>query len=109
METSPIYELLPAFKERNNLTFLLLGLLSMSQEWMDLLETEAQRARLHPEPDTDLQADDHSRGFLYFLLGTIAFSSHFSRVLDSARIVTTTPQVADQPISGWGDDFSLLR
>lgn len=104
---SPIYELLPAFKERNQLIFLLLGLYSVSQEWRRLLEAEAQRAPLRP--GAELPSDDHRRGLMYFLLGTIVFSDRFARALDIERMVAAAARLADQPPADWGDVSNLLR
>ncbi len=106
---SPIYELLPAFKERNQLIFLVLGLYSVSQEWKRLLEAQAQSAPLPPQTEAPLEQEDNSRGFVYFLLGTIAFSDRFARALDIERMIAAAARVADQPLADWGDVFDLLR
>jgi hypothetical protein len=114
VETSPIYELLPAFNERSHLIYMLLGLLSMSQDWMRLLESEAQNARLHESglktPPVEVSSPDTSgKGFLYFLLGTISFTDYFTRALESARSGGQPPTPDDLPGMSWGDLSELLR
>ena len=122
METSPIYELLPAFKDRNQVVYLLVGLLSTLDDWTDLLETQAANSRpeypLFDDPGRDdgleqednPERDDHSRrGFIYFLLGTLSFSGNFVRTLENARrdIPPLAPGVPQAP--SWERPSELLR
>ena len=115
METSPIYELLPGFKERNNVIFMLLGLLSTSEDWMRLLESHAERYRLYETPQNYDDADEaetepaDDRGFLYFLLGTISFTDHFKGALSGARLKDQTSTPPDLTYTAWEDLPGLLR
>ena len=119
MEASPIHELLPGFKERNQVIFMLLGLLSLSQDWMRLLESQAEYTRLYetrqnldlvdePTPD-DGSPETSTRGFLYFLLGTVSFTDHFTRTLDSARASATASSPTAPPAPMWDDLGDVLR
>lgn len=114
MATSSIYELLPAFKERNRTNFMLLGLLSVSQEWMEMLEAEVTEERRSGESHLSqstgqVTIDEDLRGFLYFLLGTVSFSSQLHRTLENARLngQSSLPQARQHPT--WEDIRELLR
>lgn len=111
METSPIYELLPAFKERNHVIYMLLGLLSISQDWMFLLESQANNSRLYEIDLNSSNFEDSRKGFLYFLLGTVSFTGHFTRTLEGAQNGSQPPTPDNLPGLSWGwrDIGELLR
>jgi hypothetical protein len=84
VETSVIHELLPSFKERNHVLFLLLGLVSVSKQWMSLVEAEVSASQGRKEPGEMAVHLKPDEGLTYFLLGTISFSSHILSLIESA-------------------------
>jgi hypothetical protein len=109
MATSVLHELLPAFKERNNVLSLLLGLMSLSDRWVRLLESEAAAAhRVASEPQA-LEPVEPDLGLMYFLLGTISFSNNFHALIQATPPPSEALPGESTSPAAWSDPRGLLR
>jgi hypothetical protein len=113
VEKSILHELRPSFKERSNVLFLFLALMSVSDRWMRLVEAEASAARLvgtSPDSSPSSEVDVASaRGLLFCLLGMISLSDHFHTLIEGAS-QPSQPNRNESTISPiWGNLRELLR
>ena len=109
METSRIHELLPAFNERNNVLYLVLGLQATTQDWLRLVHAQVAGENRDAPIGSDHPDEALSRDFLYFLLGTISFSNHLQALLERAQTGLPDPDGATGDSHAWLDLRGLLR
>ena len=109
METSRIHELLPAFNERNNVLYLVLGLQATTQDWLRLVHAQAAGGTGSITAAGDESNEELSSDFLYFLLGAISFSNHLQAVLERARTSLPDQEAEADDSPAWLDLRGLLR
>ena len=109
MAPSLLHELLPAFNERNLVLTMLLGVTSLSDRWMDLLHAQGSA---ESSPESKVTSSSPPRGsdlsLMYFLLGTIHFSTKFQSLLESSyRAPIADHSGGEKP--AWSELRSILR